>query len=45
MFTFQKLKYRANLSKKPAERADFFTLTLQIAFATVTDHNVIERLP
>lgn len=31
--------------KKTAERAGFFTLTLHMAFASVTDHNVIKCLP
>lgn len=32
-------------SRKTAERANFFPLTLQMAFASVTDHNVIKWLP
>lgn len=42
---FLKLNNENKLSKKTAERPNFFTLTLQMAFASVTDHNVIKQLP
>lgn len=31
--------------RKQQKKADFFTLTLQMAFASVTDRNVIKWLP
>lgn len=44
-YLFLKLNDKDKSSKKTAERPEFFTLTLQMAFASVTDHNVIKWLP